>query len=227
MVYYDCKGNVIDCKTMDGHIKSGHLYQKSKMYTLHRQYAHTEVHGNKMRRTIIYFIDSDGKECNKYIVNYKVNQSNGTNISFSRAHGNSKCKDEIFIRTNPTVLKQIENYGSNLTPKQVVSAIQKEAGGSFGMTSACDIVRNRTQVYNKVRHINDRPKSRNTGKVKMTDFSKVLMMLQQNDFVKDVSFSCRNKKGKSKLNTKLIAFILILFNQIHRRKPRGKAGGVF
>ena len=79
-----------------------------------------------------------------------------------------------------------------------MTAIQKDAGGSFGMKNASNIVRNRAQVYNKIRHISDRPNARNTGRVKVTDYGKVLMMLQNNDFVKDVSFTRTNKKGTLK-----------------------------
>ena len=79
-----------------------------------------------------------------------------------------------------------------------MTAIQKDAGGSFGMKNASNIVRNRAQVYDKIRHISDRPKARNTGRVKVTDYGKVLMMLQNNDFVKDVSFTRTNKKGTLK-----------------------------
>ena len=47
-----------------------------------------------------------------------------------------------------------------------MTAIQKDAGVSFGLKNTSDIVRNRAQLYNKIHHISDRPKARNTGRVK-------------------------------------------------------------
>eukprot|EP00795_Rhopilema_esculentum_P003571 gene3571-9595_t len=45
----------------------------------------------------------------------------------------------------------------------------------------------------------DRPNARNTGKVKLADYSKVLTMLQGNDFVKYVSFGARNDNEETRV----------------------------
>ena len=102
-MYFDEKENLMDCKTLEGHLKFGHLYHKSSYYILRRQYAYTEKHEQKMRRTITCFIDNDGNEYNHYTVNYKVTNSGNRNTSFSRAHGNAKDKHETYIRTKPSI----------------------------------------------------------------------------------------------------------------------------
>ena len=60
-----------------------------------------------------------------------------------------------------------------------MAAIRKDAGISFGLKNAIDIVRNRAQVYNKIHHISDRPKARNTGRVKFN-----VLMIRVNDATK-------------------------------------------
>ena len=206
MVYYDTVGRVSDCKTMAGHRKCQYIGAKMLMYTIRRKYAYAERHGLKLRRTINSFFDQFDKECALYIVNYQVNGVPGElesakvpSTAFSKAHGNSRRGNECFIRTKPSVLQSLKKYGKSMAPKQLITAIQNDAGGVYGMSSPSDVIRNRNQVYNNIRSIPGRIKSRNTGKVKLTDYSKVLTMLHDNDFVKDVSFGARNKHGKTNL----------------------------
>ena len=186
---------------MAGFNKSIDFSHRTEQYTLRRQYGYAQENGLKLRRTITSFFTTAGTFCRYYILNYKITDNTGNIVSvpsnsFQQAHGNSKRKHEPYIRTKPSVLEAISEYGKSKRPKQIISAIQKDAGGVFDMSSPCDVVRDRTQVYNKIKHNKDRPKSRNTGKVKLADYGKVLSMLQDNNFVKDVSFSGRNKKGK-------------------------------
>jgi len=135
-------------------------------------------------------------------VSYKLADEHGQPSSanfmnFSKIHGNAKNSKDMYHRTKPSVINAIGNYGKTLKPKEIISAIEKDSGGCYSSASKSDVVRDRRQVYNKIRNIPDRPKARNTGKVKITDYSKVLLMLNENDFVKDVSFHTRNKRGNT------------------------------
>ena len=199
-MYFDNGQNVIDCKTIAGFNRSVDYSSRTERYVIRRQYGYAQENGFKLRRTITSFVAPTGKSSRFYVVNYKITDAVGCSVklpanSFQRAHGNSKRKHELYIRTKPSVMDAISKYARSKKPKQIISAVQEDAGGVFGMVSPCDVVRNREQVYNKIKHIDDRPKSRNTGKVKLADYGKVLSMLQDNDFVKDVSFSGRNRKG--------------------------------
>ena len=82
------------------------------------------------------------------------------------------------MRTFASVMKKIKSIGSVSAPKDVVSKIQVMAGGAFNLSSASEVVRDRTQVYNALRNIS-KPKSRNTGHPKSTDYTKLQMLLSQ------------------------------------------------
>ena len=199
MVYFDAKGTVVDCKTMAGFIKEKDTTKETKRHSLKRQYSSTEKNGFTIRRCISRFFNEKGDRCKYYIVNYKVLDAEGGDISlpanfFRESHGNSKSK-ENYVRTKPSVINSITEYGRILKPKQIVSAIQRGAGGVFAMKSASDVVRDRQQIYNKIKRINGRPKHRNTGNVKVADYTKVLTMAQDRVFVKNVSFGARDKDG--------------------------------
>lgn len=204
MVYFDNDGSVKDYKTMAGHLSSGNMISETKIFTLKHKYAYATREGfGRLRRTITSFIDQDSKEASYAVVNYKLSnldrslqRSSDTEMVFSKPHGNAKKRKENYIRTKPSVLRSIKEYSRSMRPKQVISTIQKDAGGVYGMKCPSDIVRNRSQVYNAVRRIPDPPKARSTGKVRLTDYAKVLSMLQENDFVKDVSFGARDENGK-------------------------------
>ncbi|XP_066926161.1 uncharacterized protein [Clytia hemisphaerica] len=73
------------------------------------------------------------------------------------------------------------------TPKNTVQELREENGGVLNFTNPAKLPRNRTQVYNASKGL-DKPKHRNTGRVKNTDFSKLLMMLSGGRFVKKVHY---------------------------------------
>jgi len=201
MVYFDENGEVFDGKTFPG-FKEHNMAHKTEQYVLKRQYCYATSNGYNLKRTINKFFNASGDLCRYYIVTYKVTDelgqpSNATFVKFSGLHGNAKKSTDIFYRTKPSVINAIGKLGEKLAPKEIISAVEKESGGCYSSTSKSDLVRDRTQVYNKLRFIQERRKARNTGKIKITDYSKVLSMLNENDFVKDVSFHTRNKDGKN------------------------------
>ena len=119
--------------------------------------------------------------------------------TFQQPHGNSKKRKEPCMRTFPSVMKKIKSIGSVSAPKEVVSKIQVMAGGAFNLSLALEVARDRTQVYNALRNIS-RPKYRNTGDPKSTDYHKLQMLLSQGDYIKSVEYvSNDNNKIKPRV----------------------------
>ena len=101
------------------------------------------------------------------------------------------------MRTFPSLIKKIKSIGSVSAPKEVFSKAQVMASGAFNLPSASEVARDRTQVYNALRNIS-RPKSRNTGHPKSTDYHKLQMLLFQGDYIKSVEYvSNDNNKIKT------------------------------
>ena len=113
-----------------------------------------------------------------------MNSDSGT---FQQPHESSKKRKEPYMRTFPSVMKKIKSIGSVSAPTEVVSKIQVMAGGAFNLSSPSEVARDRTQVYNALRNIS-RPKSRNTGHPKSTDYHKLQMLLSQGDYIKSVEY---------------------------------------
>ena len=117
-----------------------------------------------MRRTITCFIDNDGSECNHYIVNYKVAKSGNISplavlIAKQRTSMRHTYKKAINFKRDRK-LRQFINTETNS------DRYSKRCRNIIWFENSIDIVRNRAQVYNKIHHISDRPKARNTGRVK-------------------------------------------------------------
>jgi len=146
----------------------------TRQFVLKRQYCYTRSNGFTLSRTINKFCNTNDELCRYYIVSYKLADEHGQPSSanfmnFSKIHGNAKNSKDMYHRTKPSVINAIGNYGKTLKPKEIISAIEKDSGGCYSSASKSDVVRDRRQVYNKIRNIPDRPKARNTGKVKITD----------------------------------------------------------
>ena len=125
-----------------------------------------------------------------------MNSNYGT---FQQPHENSKKRKEPYMRTFPSLMKKIKSIGSVSAPKEVVSKVQVMAGGAFNLSSASEVARDRTLVYNALRNIS-RPKSRNTGYPKNTDYHKLQMLLSQGDYTKSVEYvSNDNNKIKPRV----------------------------
>ena len=68
-------------------------------------------------------------------------------------------------------------------------SIDTDNGGSIHINPPSDIVRNRQQVYNAFRSMKGRHKTRDTGQTREVDFSKLVCLMSQYKFLKDVSFT--------------------------------------
>ena len=69
------------------------------------------------------------------------------------------CKLKAIKGKYPSVLSKIKLLDSYMRPKEIVTALEKEAGGPIEFSSPNDIPSNRMQVCNKLRQIPDRPKA--------------------------------------------------------------------
>ena len=156
-----------------------------------------------LKRTIVKFEVDSGTLCKYAVIKYKscseTENMNSNSATFQQPHGNSKKRKEPYRRTFPSLMKKIKSIGSVSAPKEVVSKIQVMAGGAFDLSSASEVARDRTQVYNALRNIS-RPKSRNTGHPKRTDYHKLQMLLSKGDYIKSVEYvSNDNNKIKPRV----------------------------
>ena len=100
----------------------------------------------------------------------------------------------VLFNNHTDILKKTkETIHENLSVSQVME------DGAFNLSSASEVARDRTQVYNTLRNIS-RPKSRNTGHPKSTDYHKLQMLLSQGDYIKSVEYvSSNNNKIKQRV----------------------------
>ena len=88
-------------------------------------------------------------------------------------------------------MKKIKSIGLVSAPKEVVSKIKVMTGGAFSLSSALEVIRERTQVYNTLRNIS-RPNFRNTGHPKSTEYHKLQMLHSQGGYIKSVEYVSRD-----------------------------------
>ena len=97
-----------------------------------------------LKRTIVKFEAGSGKLCKYAVIKYKscseTENIYSDSVTFQQPHGNSKKRKEPYMRTFLSVMKKI---------KSIVSNIQVMAGGSFSLSSASEVARDRTQVYKR------------------------------------------------------------------------------
>ena len=185
--------------------------QTESIFKFKRQYSQcysSKIVGVKLKRTISKIEKMNGELCRYAVISYDfVGQEHiydtGRKIDlFKRVQGNSKHRQEPYNRTFPSVINEIKHKGATSSPKNIVTEIQNNAGGLFNMNSPSEITTDRSQVYNAFRGI-DRPKSRNTGPNKNTDFTRLQLMLREGDFVKDISYVSDSERKT--LNTRVFA----------------------
>ena len=182
--------NLVACK-----IVSNKENKTENIYTMCRQYSYASAvsmaHA-ELKRTITRFEDGNDKTCQYAIISYKFNingldvRKTAVNELFQKAQGNSKQRREPYNRTYSSVIKRIKKESEHFSPKNVVSNIQKQAGGVFEMSSPFEVAQDRMKIYNAARNV-DKPKHRDTGKPKTADFGELNILLLKDDFVKDIS----------------------------------------
>lgn len=66
-----------------------------------------------------------------------------------KAHGNAKKRpDEPYIRTDPSVLKDLKEERKHATAEQAYYNVKAKKGGAVGVRSSSELPRGRSQVYN-------------------------------------------------------------------------------
>ena len=172
------------------------------VYNVRRQYSWH--HTTKAFSRVITKVEINGFLAKYAIVQYKA-PANANQLSL-RAHGNSQKKNEAYYRTKPSVLKKARAAAqANERPKRIITSIEQDVGGAANMNSPGDIIRNREQVYNVCRNIEGRQRSRNTGPSQRPDFIKLMNLMQQDDFLRDVSFGVKSRRGVKHMAPKTFA----------------------
>lgn len=179
-------------------VRKGDKTTKSKRtespYIVRRQYSWHSV--TDEFRQIIVKVEHEGKFLRLAVVQYIVNTSD-TSATFKRPYGNSNSSD-LHQQTKPSVLAKIRKIGSTGSAKHIISQIESEAGDIATIPSASHLPRDRQQVYNQLKKVEGRTKSRSTGPSKTPSLTKLLTLQQLGTFLKNVSPSSRqNKKGQN------------------------------
>ncbi len=103
-------------------------------------------------------------------------------------HGNAKCKDRLYIRTQHSTLEDVKNSVDVMTPKIAVKNIYNAAGGVINAQSLSEIPRDRRQAINAKSHNNS-----TSGIASNRNKDLVYDLLEQHfgslkEFVRNVSF---------------------------------------
>ena len=140
VVEFDSTHAVIDATPVEGNVDDGNENVFTMVRVYHRHQATPEF-----QRRISYVCDSSGQ-----LVKYAVMQylfDDGTDVPVVvHPHGNATKQVSAYRRTQKTTLQKMKVQAGR--PKQVVSLLHEEAGGSLEAQSASELPRNRRQVYN-------------------------------------------------------------------------------
>ena len=163
---------------------------ESKVFIVRKHYS---WHKSLGISRIVTKIQAEEQLLRFAIIQYKVSAERN---EIQSSHGNSKKLKEPYFRTRPSVLDQVRHLGKHHPAKAIISLIQEEAGGAVEIDSPSDIPRDRRQVYNALQKVPGKLKCRNTGPKKVPEIGKLLGLLGQSEFLKDVSLNLKtNKKG--------------------------------
>ena len=166
--------------------------KEGELFVVRRQYSWHKATDEFCR--IVAKVEHDGSFLRYGIVQYKIGD-NCHQLSLA-PHGNDKRKDkEPHLRTKPSVIEQIKSKGKGESAKKIIRQLQGPHG-VIEIKSPRDIPRDGQQVYNALKKVPGRVKSRNTGPSKTPDFSRLMMKMQTGHFLKDVSFTVKSRKGK-------------------------------
>lgn len=177
--------------------KDDPILSQKNIFTVKRMYSEREdrMGLGRTTRIISKVYSCDG------LVKYALVQYLGAATSSFVGHGNSKDMKKPYIRTKPSVLAHEKHLLQHETPKKVIGLIEKEKGGPINMLSSSDGPRDRNQLYNIKKKLDNRQKSRNTGPVIQPNFTKLIADMDSGKFVKNVDFSFRSKQERIHPNT--------------------------
>lgn len=107
-------------------------------------------------------------------------------------------KSNLYMRTKPSVISEEQHLARVAAPKQVNYMIDNKIRKEKSPSSS---PRDRQQIYNVKKKGNVAFKARNTGKVPIPDFSKLVAAMDNEGFVKNVDFVSREKCKRIHPNT--------------------------
>ena len=99
----------------------------------------------EFQRRISYVLDHDGQKVQYAVVQYLFEGGNEIPVIIP-PHGNTKKEKASYRRTQKSTLSRIKQIPAK--PKNVVSVLHDEAGGSLGASSMSELPRNHRQIYN-------------------------------------------------------------------------------
>ena len=169
-------------------------------FVIRRQYSWST--NNKDFRRMIAKVEHERKFMRFAVVQYTVKMTpEEGKLHLSKPYGGSRRSSEPHVRTKPSVLEGIRQMGQKSSAKQIITEIEKKAGGVFSVVSLSDIPRDRQQVYNQLRRVDGRKEARSTGPRKVPDITKLLSLQQAGRFVCDVNRCSRAKRDRGKRAT--------------------------
>ena len=196
-VFLDDKGKISGLSRMD---RSDSETKRSLLdaydhFIIRRQYSWCT--NNKDFRRMIAKVEHEGNFMRFAVVQYTVKMTpEEAKLILSKPYGGCQRSSEPHVRTKPSILEGIRKMGHKSSAKQIISEIEKKAGGVVSVVSPSDIPRDRQQVYNQLRRVEGRKKARSTGPSKAPDITKLLSLQQGGSFVRDVSLGSRaNRDG--------------------------------
>lgn len=107
-------------------------------------------------------------------------------------------KSNLYMRTKPSVISEEQHLARVAAPKQVNYMIDNKIRKEKSPSSS---PRDRQQIYNVKKKGTVAFKARNTGKVPIPDFSKLVAAMDNEGFVKNVDFVSREKCKRIYPNT--------------------------
>lgn len=165
----------------------------TRRFLIKRQYSWHSL--SKDYRRIITKVEENNALLHFAVVQYIVKTKDTSNL-FEKPHGCSKKSKEPYIRTKPSVMEKIRELGQKGSAKQIISAMEKQAGDVSCVSSPSYLPRDRNQVYHQVSKVEGRIRSRSTGPAAAPDFTKLLSLQYSGSFLKNVSFAVStDKKG--------------------------------
>ncbi|KAJ7391193.1 hypothetical protein OS493_019324 [Desmophyllum pertusum] len=197
-VFFDDLGNISAVEKINKNDKEtiSEIQTTRSHFIVRKQYSWPGK--DKNFRRLIAKVEHEEKFLQFAIVQYTVNMtSDEAKMLFANPENSRKRgrPSEPKLRTKPSVLWRMREMGSKSSAKQIINNIHREVGGVVSISSPSDIPKDRQQVYNQLRKVEGRKKSRSTGPAKSPDITKLLSLQQAGRFVRDVSLGARSKKN--------------------------------
>lgn len=97
------------------------------------------------------------------VVQYAVKMTpEEAKLILSKPYGGCRSSSEPHVRTKPSILEGMRKMGHKSSARQIISEIEKKAGGVFSVVSPSDISRDQQQVYNQLQRVEGRKRARST-----------------------------------------------------------------